>query len=241
MPDRRAQILGLLDTRNDHLPDGTLRRSSAAAGFVHRTPAPRVCPTCDGVDTAHCPECRGRGEIEVMRTRDPYAIDHLSPAGITVKLGHVPARDAELDRLADQTAAPVVTELDLVAQANQHPYGWERARAAMYAQYDYHALDLALERLAGWCIPPYSDRGLELLDEWLPDPLRAPSPTVVVNVAARGPKADPKARQQRDEAILDMLHAGFAYGHIARTVGLTPRQLRRIVSAQSAAESEEAA
>jgi hypothetical protein len=230
--DRRTQILALLATRYDHLPE-PIRRDPTSAGFVHRTLAPTVCPTCDGVDP-HCPECRGHGEIETWRTRDPYATDRVSPYGIeaTSKLGHVPTRDAELSRLAEQTAPPVTTEADLVAAANEHPYGWERARQAMYAEFDYAALDLALERLAGYVIAAHSERGLELLDRWLPNPLRAPvvvEVRVVVNAAAKGRQADPRARRQRDDAIGEMIRAGLAYGHIARTVGLTPRQLRRIV------------
>jgi hypothetical protein len=70
--DRRAQILALLDSRHDHLPE-PLRRDHASAGFVHRTLAPAVCPTCDGVDP-HCPVCRGTGEVEVKRTRDPMSL-----------------------------------------------------------------------------------------------------------------------------------------------------------------------
>jgi hypothetical protein len=145
----------------------------------------------------------------------------VSPYGLasTVKLGHVSARDAELMRLADQTAAALGTELDLVAAANLHPYGWERARRAMYARFDYHALDLALELLAGRAIAPHSARGLELLDLWLPTPLRAPrhdaKETSVANLQARGRAADPRALAQRDQRVLELLADGTTYAEIA--------------------------
>lgn len=238
MPDRRTQILALLDTRHDHLPTPTRRDDRIRAGFVHDTIAPQVCPTCDGVDP-HCLDCRGRGEIEVRRHRDPYATNAAEGHGLAGRMERdqqltsaITTAERELARLGVDRPA---TERDTVEEANQHPYGWEEARRIMYRDFDYHALDLALERLAGLAIAAHSERGLELLDRWLPRPLRAPDPPrekPVVNVAAKGRGADPRARRQRDDAIFGMVAAGHAYGHIARTVGLSQRQLRRIMAAQ---------
>lgn len=228
---RREQILALLDSRHDHLPE-PVRRHHTRPGFVHRTLAPAVCPTCDGLDR-HCPECRGRGEIEVLRQRDPYATEQATHwVAATPKLADGDReRNAELARLEQQLAVPV-SEADVLARLNEHTPLWERERRAMYDRYDYHALDDALVRLAYLDIHPHSQRGLELLDRWLPDPLRAPAriERLVVNAAAKGRQADPRARQQRDDAILELVAAGMAYGHIAATVGLTVRQLRRIVN-----------
>lgn len=218
-----------------------MRRGVGSAGFVHRTVAPVVCPTCEGVDDSRrCPSCRGRGWVEVSRSRDPYSIDHVKAAGTDQgKFGHVPDRDSEIDRLVEQTAVPVATELDVVAAANEHPFGWEEARRVMYARFDYAALDRCLERLAGMAVSAYSERGLALLDQWLPVPLRAPAQVgvVVVNVAARGRGADRRALEQRDRAVLELRQEGLGYDEIARRVGLSVRQLRRIVNGSEPAEN----
>jgi hypothetical protein len=232
MADRREQILALLATRHDHLPLPA-RRDGTAPGFVHRTLAPTVCPTCDGLESAGCPSCRGRGQIEVWRSRDPYATDRVTPYGLeaTAKIGHVAARDAELARLAEQTAPPPATELDLVADANEHPYRWELERRAMYARFDYAALDRALERLAGLAVAPHSERGLRLLERWLPDPLRAPrDDRVLANAAAKGRAADPRARAQRDRQIRRLVGEGSPTQWVAREFGLTVSQVNRIVA-----------
>lgn len=240
MPDRRLQILALLESRFDGLPE-VVRRDASAAGFVHVTLAPAVCPVCEGVDCDRCPGCRGSGSVEVARRRDPYATDRVTPYGLesTTKVGHVPERDAELARLEAQTARPPVTELDLVAVANLHPFGWERVRAAMYARYDYRALDVGLERLAGMAVGPTSPRGLVLLSLWLPRPLRAPVPrgsaAVVVNAAAKGRTVDGRAREARDRAAVELLEQGVPAGEVAARVGLSARQLRRIANGEVAA------
>jgi len=255
--DRRSQIVALYATRHEHLPEPRTLTTATAAGFVHRTLAPQTCPTCEGLDDQRkCPTCRGRGWIETHRTRDPMSQAEgsvvpavmlaVKPYGVetTGKLGHVAARDAELARLADQTAPPPVSELDAIAHADQHPYAWERARRAMYARYDYRALDVALERLhlerPG--VPPMADHGLVLLSLWLPRPLRAPViRDEVVNVAARGRGADPKALMQRDRRVISLLAAGASVDQVAHTVGLSARQLRRIANQAGGIETGQAA
>lgn len=232
---RRVQILMLYVTRNDHLPQ-PLRRTHTTAGFNHDQVARESCPDClaNSRVMAGCETCHGRGYVEVHRARDPYAVENVQPYGID---GSLPAaardRDAQIDRLAVQLAAPYASPADEIDDANRHPYGWERLRAAMYRDFDYRALDVALERLHGEHpgVAPLSPRGMELLDGWLPTPLRAPRLTVrPANLAARGRAADPKARAQRDRRVRELLAGGASWDEVAATVGLSAKQLRRIVN-----------
>jgi len=127
----------------------------------------------------------------------PYGLDGTY-------LERVRARDVAIDRVAAQLAPPKKTEADLIEEANQHPYAWESARRRMYAEFDYAALDRALELLhhVRPGASPRSTFGLRFLSAKLPDPLRAPpkpKTLQVVGKVARG--AGPNAREVRDAEI----------------------------------------
>lgn len=204
MADRRAQILVLLETRFDNLPEPG-RPDPPAAGFT-------------GTD-------------------DPYAVKHVHRYGLD---------GSERDRARAIEAAIAVAERELrrfagfrpestqdeLADANEHPEAWERARRRMYARYDYRALDIAVELLhqAFPNCPARSDRGLAFIDARMPDPIRAPAVVAVVNTLAHGRWADPRARQQRDRRIRQWAAAGRPYGEIAAELALSYRQVRRIVN-----------
>jgi AraC-like DNA-binding protein len=234
---RAPLIMRLYETRHDNLPEPT-RHVPVTAGFVHETFAPTVCPTCDGLDR-HCPTCRGRFEIETRRTRDPYSVDHVPAAGTaTAKLGHESARDAELARLAGQTRAPFASTDDELEDANEHPYAWERARATMYARFDYRALDRALELLhvqhPG--VPDLSPYGLAFIDSKMPEKIRAPRVAPAVqSVPAKGVSVGDRALAERDQLAVRLLNEGLSHTEVARRVGLSARQLRRIVNERTEA------
>jgi hypothetical protein len=168
LPDwflRRGQIIRLLETMNDGLPE-PIRRDHSTSGFVNETRS-RTCPDClaNGRVMFGCETCGGSGEVTPARldaiaatdvlpddgaTRDPYAVSEtVQPYGVTDtgKLGHVPARDAEIDRMREQTRQPFTSFEEELAQANVRPYVWERERAAMRRRYDYDRLTLALDEL----------------------------------------------------------------------------------------------
>lgn len=233
---RRAAVLVLLQTRHEGLPD-TVRRTDAASGFVHAVDAHLDCPDCFGERPAAlgCETCRGAGYVIDRRRRDPYATDRVTPYGLeaTTKRGHVPARDAELGRLAAQTRAPWASLADELADADLHPYGWERARAAMYARFDYGHLDRALELLRDRApqVRPASTLGVALLAAWMPDPVRAPGVAGgQANVAARGPHADGRARDSRDFRVKVLAEELVPLHVIAVEVCLSVAQVRRIVA-----------
>lgn len=230
---RLPLIIRLYETRNDHLPEPS-RRSDASSGFVHQTVAHVVCPTCEGVDSFACTGCGGRGEVSVKRERDPYSVDHVPAAGTaTIKLGHEPSRDAELVRLAGQTRAPWASVDDELEDANLHGYGWERARAQMFARFDYHALNVAIDQLliAHPGVPAMSPYGLVFIDAKMPDRIRAPRVTVApASIPAKGSAAGDKALKDRDRLVLDLAAKNIPYDEIAKTVGLSGRQLRRVIN-----------
>lgn len=235
MPDRHAQIVVLLDTMHDHLPT-FVRHTHTAAGFVHETETAVSCPDClaNSRTMFGCVTCGGRGYTLERRSRDPYAVDHVTPYGLAESAGERErTHHATIARLDAQTRAPWSTELDALEDANQHPYGWEIARRRMYARFDYRALDVALDllRAAMPSTPARSSRGLSFLEPWMPDPIRSPRAVVVVNVAARGPRADRRALEQRDAAVRAMLAEGARLDEVAAQVGLSARQLRRIQAA----------
>lgn len=163
MSDRRAQIIRLLETRDDHLPTPT-RREHSTAGFVNEE-RPRSCPDClaNGRVMKSCETCGGSGTVAGRRLdqvavpdalpddgdqRDPYAVEKVVPYGLDpTRHDRVRERDAELDRLASQTREPWKSPADELADANAHGEPWELARRRMYATYDYGALDRALEQL----------------------------------------------------------------------------------------------
>lgn len=222
-PERRAQIIALLDSRDDGLP---VRSPSAlaASGFVHGVWAAVSCPDClaNGRVIPGCESCGGRGTVEEFRRRDPYANEVVMPFGWEADGREAErARDRAIEVLGEQVRPPR-SEADLLAEANARPYGWERERARMYREFDYAALDRALERLRGRLpgVSPYSERGLELLDGWLPDPLRAPSPA-----------AGAGALVGRDVAIRRAILARRPTRVVAEEFGLSVSQVNRIVAA----------
>lgn len=147
--ERRSRIIRLLETANDGLPEPRRREVPTTAGFVHAD-AMVVCGDCLANDRVMrgCETCHGRGVVLERRERDPYAdTEKVQPYGLDAarKFGHVPARDAELARLAAQTAAPEQSEADILAAIQPEP--WERVRAEMFARYDYAPLVLAMDDL----------------------------------------------------------------------------------------------
>ena len=212
--ERRTQIIRLLETLNDGLPMPT-RREHSTSGFVNE-PRSRSCPDCIANDRVMktCPTCGGTGVVEPHRleaiaatdalpddgqVRDPYAVsDTVQAYGVrdTRKLGHAPARDAEIDRLQQQLREPFATPEEELEDANRHPFVWERERAAMWKRYDYAALSGALDALrdrhgalAGVVVAVYSresivepsasleaacELALEFIDARMPDTIRAP-------------------------------------------------------------------
>lgn len=184
--DRRARIIRLLETR-DQLLENTRRShigSGVNSGFRHDTRAPTVCPVCEGCESANCTGCGGRGSIEVQRARDPYAVNDVKAYGLTgAQHDRGYALDAEIDRLRQQTREPFASPEDELADANRRDYGWCEARKRMWRQFDYAALDLALEALRR-----VDDDGYRLLHEvyvygWLPEPAEGSRPLVIVNDA----------------------------------------------------------
>lgn len=257
---RRTQIIRLLETRDDNLPE-PVRDTATVAGFVHRNTARESCPDClaNGRTMKTCETCHGRGWVEVFREHDPYAIEKVQPYGID-RQRHERARerDRQIDRLDEQLAAPRKTEADLVAEANDHPYGWERARELMYDRFDYAALDRALDALRtaddgachalhavyvyGWL--DYSavmtaavDRGLRFVDALMPDPIRAPGDDVAAPADAK--EALWRGRTQRHERARDArrdrvlrayLDWGWTTQQIAAHESLTDRRVRQIIA-----------
>jgi hypothetical protein len=162
---RRVQLIALLGLLNEGLPEQSGPRKVATAGFVN-DPRPRTCPDClaNGRTMKGCETCGGSGtvaphqvdaiavpdELDTDGARtDPYAVNQVQPYGIgeTSKLGHAPARDAEIDRVTEQLREPWKTPEDEIEDANRNPYPWERERASMRRRYDIGALLVALDEL----------------------------------------------------------------------------------------------
>lgn len=147
--DRHAQIITLLRSRDDHLPTQA-RRDHPPAGFIHNTVVRQTCADCLSNDRIlkTCETCHGRGYIEVARERDPYAVEKVQPYGMTGdRHEQRRERDSEIARMEAQTREPWSSEQDALADANRHPEMWELERARKWRDFDYAALDVALERL----------------------------------------------------------------------------------------------
>lgn len=198
-PERKAAIIRLLSSRDEHLPEPR-HRTEAAAGFIHRDPENReTCWDCLANDRRMfgCETCGGSGWVKKPRVRDPYASNEVQLYGLDGS-SHDAAyeRDRQIEELRRQTRP--ASAIDELADANASPYGWERARKRMYDSFDYGALDLALEQLRvaddgasralhavyvyGWQPHPLTgplqvacERGLVFLDENLPEKLRVPA------------------------------------------------------------------
>lgn len=239
--ERRAQIVRLLATRDDHLPVPAARPLSTA-GFVHRSVARESCPDCFGESPGRigCETCRGRGYLEARRGRDPYDTGQsLGVFGESSRRHEATAeRDREIARLAAQVAPPR-SEADLTAEIRPEP--WEAARSNAWAQFDYALLDLALEELravwehayhaimavhvyrwrdAGQVEQVVIDRGLDFLGWFLPDALRAP----------KAEPDPPTPEPPRDSEIRRLIRDGAAAQWVARRFGLSVSQVNRIAS-----------
>jgi len=233
MADRHAQILVLLETRYDHLPE-QVRRAHTTPGFAHGVDAHVTCPDCFGEQPARvgCETCGGRGYQVERRRRDPYQVNQVTPYGLA---GAAAQRELEftatMGRLEAQLRPPWPTAADELADANLHPEPWEIERARMFARFDYRALELALERLHdGWPgVAATSAQGLELLDGWMPDPIRAPAPAPAEPAPANGHSMNAHALKQRDELIRrQVVTEDRPVQWVARQHGLSPSQVNRI-------------
>ena len=168
-------------------------------------------------------------------------------------------RDRQLAVL-DHQLAPPKSEAELLEEANRRGYVWERERDRMYRHFDYAALDVALDALRNHDESAYHalhavyvyawltelspgtevalERGLVFLDERLPENLRAPAPPgPVVNMAARGRTADPRAIAQRDAEIRRRAaEENTPSAQLASDFGISVSQVNRIIrEARSAA------
>lgn len=257
-PLRRRQIIRLLETRDQHLPEPR-RRLRVATGFVHQTLAPTVCDVCEGVDSTACTGCGGRGYVERMRDRDPYANNLVMPYGWTPsRIEAARDRDQQIDRLQEQLRPPR-SAADLLAEANERPDPWERDRARMYRRHHYAALDRALDHLAVRCptavtvlhqvyvyawltdasgsMRRVAELGLTFIDArfwlWGIDPIRAPGsepqPTLAAGRVARC--AGDAALDERDREIRRaVLEARIPTVSVAATWGLSISQVNRIIA-----------
>jgi hypothetical protein len=252
--ERRDAIVRLLRTRDERLPLPVVR-SEASSGFVHRASVQLACEDClaNGKVMKSCETCGGRGHVLELRERDPYATDKVLPYGFSVDRHELAReRDRQLDRLEQQLKRPGSAE-DELAEANEHPYAWETARKRMYRDFDYAALDLALELLRATDVVAYHalhavfvygymgerdapagllERGLAFLDERLPEPLRAPGPPPAVRV--RGPlraTAGTAAKSARDEEMRARAVGGASPDELAREFEVSVSTVYRVVNA----------
>lgn len=209
MADRAAQIVVLLETRFDNLPEPA-RYDHASAGFT------------------------GSDDPYAVKRVLPYGLDGSDRERVRAIDAAIGAAERELRRFAGFRPSSTQDEL---ADANEHPYGWERARRRMYERYDYRALDVAVELLhqAFPNTPARSARGLAFIDPRMPSPIRAPVAVAVVNTLAHGRWADARAREQRDRRIRQWATAGRPLGEIAAELALSYKQVRRIVNGEDAA------
>lgn len=227
--DRRDSIVRLLRGRDDHLPV-LVAKPASRVGFVHRTRVRVSCEDClaNGRVIPGCETCRGRGYVEVVRSRDPYDTGkHLALAGEKHEARR--ERDRMIQRLGEQVAP--------VAEVSTGMEAWELERARRWARFDFAALDVALERLRSWDLDGYhvlmagyvygwvmivpgsvaeraAERALGSLDAMLPDPLRVPG--VVVD---------------RDALIRRRAREGVPTRELAVEFGLSVSRVNRIVAA----------
>ena len=235
-PFRHCQILRLLETRYDGLPE-IVRRDHSSSGFVNAVLARESCPDClaNGRTMFGCETCSGRGYLEKSRLVDPYAVRSVTPYGLDGSaLERARATERLLQRLEAQTRPPWVSEADALAELP--PAGWEIARARMFARFDYAALERALEALT-LAFPGCSRRssfGLAFIDLRMPSPIRAPREVVVV--PAKGRTLNGHSMQQRDKLIRRLvLSEDRPVQWVAREHGLSPSQVNRICSRRVAA------
>ena len=263
--DRIAAIVRLLETRNDGLPMQR-RRPDSPSGFAHRVKVRVSCPDCLANDRVlkGCETCHGRGFVEEWRTHDPYAINTVRPYGFTPdeRRESEKARARELAVLKAQTTPPR-SEADLLAEANERGEAWEEARKAMYADFDYAALDRAMDSLYlhdadahralvevhefGWLDPPHGahlraalDRGFVFLDGRLPADLRAPAapesqPVEAVEVGRPDRDARRSRAHDRHARILELHEStSMSAAEIAQACRCSLRTVYTVVQKQAA-------
>lgn len=271
---RRAQIIVLLETRDDHLPQ-PVRRDHSSAGFVHE-PQTRTCPDClaNGRVMFGCETCGGDGEVIDIKnvalpdalpddgaSKDPYATEKPQPYGLdATRHDRSYARNAELQRLQQQTRT-FKTAKDELADANRHPYGWEIMRDRKWRDYDYAALDIALELLRdhdqgayhmlhavyvyGWletsaAMEHAVERGLVFVDGRMPTPIRAPGvaadPALAKDSLAYGKRPEHEAaRERRRQRVLRAhLDWGWSTEQIAQHESLTRRRVQQLITEHNA-------
>ncbi len=257
--DRRAQIIRLLETRDQHLPQPS-RRQQIDPGFRHNVIAPTVCPTCEGCNSFACTGCGGRGYIERRRSRDPYAVDKIAKYGLDgSKHDRGYAIDHEIERLRQQTRPPLATEADVIADTPE--YGWIRARELMYASYDFASLDRAMDMLhqvdpdacslltrvyeyqtlpaphPGTMMAALIDRGLRFVDKWMPDPIRSPAdePAATVGRGPVRPEAGVSVRERRDRAMRADARNGVTVAELVIRYGVSKSTVYQVVNGAEAA------
>jgi hypothetical protein len=240
--ERRAAIIRLLETRDDHLPQ-PVRRTHTTAGFVHRVKVRESCSDClangrSTRPTPGCESCGGRGFVEVWRNRDPYAIDKVEPYGLNADQREARIRrDQEIERLDDAVKhwRPATPE-DELAAANERGEPWEEARKQMYRSFDYQALDLALETLRhhneslsralhavyvyrlvepSTTLEAACGRAVAFIDRLMPDPIRAPQASLPASTVVPAVQARPSPRDDRNEKILELALSGARPEEIA--------------------------
>ena len=251
--DRRAAVIRLLETRDEHLP--SLRAQSAPpAGFVAGVRA-RSCPDClaNGRTMFGCETCAGRGVVEAGRLvrvaltdewrgqssrLDPYAVGAVAPFGFDpTRHQRGRERDGELARLADQTRPPAAVDED--AEAATHPFGWERERERRWARFDYAALDRALELLRDRDVAAYRVLHAVYVYGWLEDVPARPVERGLVFLAGvlpdplRAPAPEVvglRGMVGRDAAIRRVVASGSSSARVAEEFGLSVSQVNRIVA-----------
>lgn len=165
-------------------------------------------------------------------------------------------RDREIDRIADQVAPPR-SEAELLADADEHPFGWELERLRLREEFDVPALERALEVLRDVDADAYravfavhvhcwvpeegaaallADRAVAFVDPWLPAELRAPAEQTPVGVSVSVQEALKAAHGNRDRAIRRLVvDADAAPQWVAGQFGLSVSQVNRIVAEKDVA------
>lgn len=242
--DRRAAIVRLLEGLTDGLPLPA-RAPMSTLGFVHRTSQRESCPDClaNGFVSRDCESCAGRGYVEERRIRDPYDTG-LAPGWFGSSAAKH-ERDHERDRVIDQLeaqTAPPRSEADLLRETPEEP--WVKARERLRDEFDFAALERALELLQGIDVDAYRavhavhvygwmpargsaavavERALVFVDPWLPDPVRAPS-------AARVAEVPLLTRAARNREIRRLGRDGAASQWVAARFGLSVATVNRVLA-----------
>ena len=238
IPGRRAAILRLLDTRFDNLPELKGSRSSHVSGFVHGK-AHLSCPDClGGLDGRKfgCETCGGAGYI-VENRRDPYMTNDVVAYGLNGAERDREVALHEAVRVAGREAQRLgvgrpSNSADEVADANEHPYPWERARQLMFQRFDYAALERAVDVLAKSYpgMSPRSPQGLAFIDARMPDPIRAPKPTPKNDLRPALVVTPEEARQvELADRIRALAREGLRPDEIAASVSRSIRTVYRVL------------